>query len=153
MDRARRPRPVWRDPAEGEPFRQTERGLYLGEISDRVPFEQQAPGADPFTDDTGLALLTAEGIVILSGCAHVGICSIVAQARRLTGDDRVRDVVGGLHLLGPPVDRIATTVSFFAALGPAVLHPCQCTDFSTRCALARAAPVGEVGVGLVLEYD
>ncbi len=91
--------------------------------------------------------------MILSGCAHAGICSTIAQAQRLTGDDRVRDVIGGFHLLGPSDGRLGSTVSFLAALAPVALHPCHGTDLATRCAFARAVPVGEVGVGLVFEYD
>jgi len=135
-----------------EPLRLADRILFLGEIPDRLPFEAPAPGADTFADDSGIALSTEEGLVLLSGCAHAGICSIVSLAQRLTGEGRLRDVVGGLHLLGPSESRLAATVSFFAGRAPVSLHPCHCTDFATRCALARAAPIGEVGVGLVLEY-
>lgn len=97
-------------------------------------------------------LVTDNGLVVLTGCAHAGICSIVALAQRLAIEDRVRDVVGGFHLLGPSGDRLGATVSFLAALAPTALHPCHCTDLATRCALTRPGPVGEVGVGLVLEY-
>lgn len=135
-----------------EPLRLADRILFLGEIGDRHPFETPASGEEPFTDDSGIALSTEEGLVILTGCAHAGICSIVSLAQRLTGEDRIRDVVGGFHLLGPSESRLAATVSFFAGLAPIVLHPCHCTDSATRCALARAVPIGEVGVGLVLEY-
>jgi 7,8-dihydropterin-6-yl-methyl-4-(beta-D-ribofuranosyl)aminobenzene 5'-phosphate synthase len=136
-----------------EPLRLSDRVLFLGEVGERLLHERPAPGADPFPDDTGLALEAADGLVILSGCAHAGICSIVSQAQRLTGEERIRDVIGGFHLLGPSEERLAATVSFFATLAPAAVHPCHCTDFGTRCALARAVPVGEVGVGLVLDYD
>ncbi len=134
------------------PLRLADRALFLGEVAERFPFEAPAPDADPFADDTGLALETNDGLVVLSGCAHAGICSTIALAQQLTGDERLRDVVGGFHLLGPSDDRLEATVSYFAALAPAALHPCHCTDFATRCALARIVPVGEVGVGFVLEY-
>lgn len=136
-----------------EPLYLAERILFLGEIPDRLPFEAPAPGADAFPDDTGLALATPDGLVILSGCAHAGICSTIAHARRIADAGRVRDVVGGFHMLGPSDHRLAATASFLTGLGLPAIHPCHCTDFPTRCALARTIPVGAIGVGAVLDYD
>lgn len=81
--------------------------VFLGEIPRETPFEGQSIGErrtaagwqpDPLTEDTALALRTPKGIFVLTGCSHSGICNIVAQARRVTGEP-VCGILGGFHLL------------------------------------------------------
>jgi 7,8-dihydropterin-6-yl-methyl-4-(beta-D-ribofuranosyl)aminobenzene 5'-phosphate synthase len=74
-------------------------------------------------------------------------------SQRVTGVERVVDVIGGLHLLDPPQERLEATVSYFDQLALQKLHACHCTDLRSRIALARCAPLQEVGSGLVLECE
>jgi len=39
-----------------------------------------------------------QGLVIISGCSHAGIVNIMKQARRITGVDEIKAVIGGFHL-------------------------------------------------------
>jgi 7,8-dihydropterin-6-yl-methyl-4-(beta-D-ribofuranosyl)aminobenzene 5'-phosphate synthase len=43
-------------------------------------------------------------------------------------------------------------LAYFTAFSPALLHPCHCTSLAAKIALAAVTPLGEVGVGLRLEY-
>ncbi len=145
-----------------EPVWLTDRLAYLGEIQRRNDFEARKPlgkilidgqPADDFLlDDTGLAYRTPEGLVVIVGCSHSGICNIVEQAKRVCQDDRVVDIVGGFHLQKPPRQQLAATVEYLTALKPRALHPCHCTDLASKIALSKAGAIGEVGVGLTLEY-
>ena len=56
---------------------------------------------DHLLDDTALAFRSAEGLVIITGCSHAGICNITEYAREVCGERRVIDIIGGLHLLSP----------------------------------------------------
>ncbi len=146
------PKPVWL----------TDRLVLLGEIPRRLAFEaieamgqRQTPAGlvpDHLPDDTALAYRGREGLVIVTGCSHAGICNIVAQAREVTGESRLAAIIGGLHLLDPAPDRMAATVDFLRDAGTAALYPCHCTSLAAKMALVRAAPVFEVGVGLKLEF-
>jgi len=82
-----------------------------GEIPDTVP------------DDTALAHVADGGLTVITGCAHAGVCNTVEYARRVTGVDRVRTVIGGFHLLGAPADRLAATADHLAALNLDALYP------------------------------
>ncbi|NCC25262.1 MAG: MBL fold metallo-hydrolase [Deltaproteobacteria bacterium] len=136
--------------------------LYLGEIERRLDFEAtstlglrsspdgEAP--DDLLDDTALAYRSDQGLVILTGCSHAGICNIVEQARRLTGESRVRDIVGGLHLLDASRERLEATANYLNGLHLQAIHPCHCTDLASKIFLARTLPVKEVGVGLALQW-
>jgi 7,8-dihydropterin-6-yl-methyl-4-(beta-D-ribofuranosyl)aminobenzene 5'-phosphate synthase len=136
--------------------------VYLGEIERHHPFEGRTPigyrhtaaGPEPdlLPDDTGLAYCGQEGLVIVTGCSHAGICNIVEQARRLTGEERVLDIVGGLHLLDPPQEQLEQTVRYLGTLGLRALHAGHCTDLASKLALAARTPLAECGCGLSLEY-
>jgi 7,8-dihydropterin-6-yl-methyl-4-(beta-D-ribofuranosyl)aminobenzene 5'-phosphate synthase len=141
----------------------TENLVFLGEIERRFDFEQTPPMGyvytpdgirdDTVTDDTALACRTSKGLVIVTGCSHAGICSIIEQAREVCGEERIADVIGGFHLLDPSPDRLRGTLEYLAEVRPAALHPCHCTSLAARIALSRVADVREVGVGLQLEFD
>ncbi|KLK88433.1 beta-lactamase [Methanoculleus sediminis] len=144
------------------PLRLTENLVFLGEIERRFEFERTLPCGyvytpdgirdDTVVDDTALACKTPEGLVVMTGCSHSGICSIVEQAREVCNEDRVADVIGGFHLLDAPPEQMRGILDYFAEVRPAALHPCHCTDLAAKIALAKVADVRETGVGLHLEY-
>ncbi|WP_285907701.1 MBL fold metallo-hydrolase [Pseudodesulfovibrio pelocollis] len=134
--------------------------VWLGEIPRANDFEHPVPmgrrlsadGETPDTvpDDTALAHVAEDGLTVITGCAHAGVCNTVEHARRVTGVDRVRAVIGGFHLLGAPAARLAATADHLAALNLEALYPCHCTDLAAKLALAARCPVREVGSGSVL---
>jgi 7,8-dihydropterin-6-yl-methyl-4-(beta-D-ribofuranosyl)aminobenzene 5'-phosphate synthase len=145
-----------------EPFRLTERLVFLGEIPRGNDFEnrepvgevlgENGPAPDFLPDDTALAYEAENGLVIITGCSHAGICNIIEQARKVCGRQRILDVIGGFHLLQSSPEQLARTVDYFRELQPAAVHPCHCVDLPAKIALSGAAAVHEVGVGLMLEY-
>lgn len=50
------------------------------------------------------------------------------------------------------VGRKRERVQHLRGLELPVMHPCHCTDFAARLALAQAAPIADVGSGLTLEW-
>jgi 7,8-dihydropterin-6-yl-methyl-4-(beta-D-ribofuranosyl)aminobenzene 5'-phosphate synthase len=111
-------------------------------------------GAQPdrLMDDSALVYLTEQGLVIMTGCSHAGIVNTIAYARKVCARQRIRDVVGGLHLKESDRGTLDATVSYMKTIGPAALHPCHCTSLAAKIALAGVAPVGETGVGMRIEY-
>ena len=113
--------------------------FFLGQIprvndfeARRMPFHQvtgdrQVP--DFILDDSALAIRTARGLVIVSGCSHAGICNIVQQARTVTGENRLHAVLGGFHLLGNP-EQLERTIAFFETNRVEHLYPMHCTDLA-----------------------
>jgi len=136
--------------------------VFLGEISRETDFEAREPVGkirvegieqdDYVLDDSALAYRSQYGLVVVSGCSHSGICNIIRQAQRVCGQERILDVIGGLHLMGPESVQLLRTVDFFKKLMPDSLHACHCTDLNARIALSGAAGLKEVGVGLELQY-
>lgn len=132
--------------------------LFLGEIPRKKP--QEAPpvgetlrcGAwepDHLLDDTALALTTENGLFLLTGCSHAGICNMLQHALSLTGETRVAGVLGGLHLFEPG-EQLDFVLARLAELGASTLYPCHCTSLAVKHALCGTFDVHEVGVGLSL---
>lgn len=138
--------------------------VFLGEIPRSFDFEnREAIGyvvkeggeqeADYLFDDTALVYIAREGLVIITGCSHAGICNITEYARKVCGEEKVLDIIGGFHLLGPSEAQMRGTVEYLKKLGPECIHACHCTDLFSKIELAKAIDLKEVGVGLRLEYD
>jgi len=138
--------------------------VFLGEIERNFEYEQTDPGVrkiilpdgttreDRILDDSALAFRTGEGVVIITGCSHAGICNIVERAQSVYGEKRVIDIIGGLHLLKPSPTRLKKTGEYLRNLQLKSLHACHCTSLSSKIVLAGYCPVQEVGAGLKLEW-
>jgi 7,8-dihydropterin-6-yl-methyl-4-(beta-D-ribofuranosyl)aminobenzene 5'-phosphate synthase len=138
--------------------------VFLGEIERTFDFERTDPGKrkivmpdgriepDQLRDDSALACRTPDGLVIVTGCSHAGICNIVEYARQVCGDERVRDIIGGLHLLDPGAEQLEKTCRYLGSLELQSLHACHCTSLSSKIALAGYCPVREVGTGMKIEW-
>ena len=138
--------------------------VFLGEIPRRFAFEQgdtatrmiRTPGGniepDYLSDDTALAFRSAEGLVIITGCSHSGICNITEYAREVCGERRVADIIGGLHLLSPGPKQLAKTGKYLNRLHLNALHACHCTSLTAKLALAGYCPMQEVGVGMKIVW-
>ena len=144
-----------------EPLRITDRLTWLGEIPRTVERSRAvgtrisggAEADDDCMDDSALVYEGRSGLVIITGCSHSGICNIIDYARRLTGEERVADVIGGFHMLNMPDDRMNAVTDWLRQNPPLLMHPCHCTDLKAKIALSQAVPIEEVGVGLELVYD
>lgn len=146
-----------------EPLWLNEHFVFLGEIPRVTDFEARQPigetcrhgewRADYLRDDSALVYKSAQGLVIITGCSHAGICNITAYARQVCQEDRVRAIVGGFHLLHCDEDILEKTAQYLATCQPAVVYPCHCTDLKAKLALSRYLPVQELGVGTVLEFS
>jgi 7,8-dihydropterin-6-yl-methyl-4-(beta-D-ribofuranosyl)aminobenzene 5'-phosphate synthase len=144
-----------------EPVWLSEHLVYLGEIERKIE-KKQAMGetmisgaltADYLWDDTALAYKLPQGLVIITGCSHSGICNIVSQAQTICNEERIIDIVGGFHLLKPTPDRLQETIIFLQKINSRQLHPCHCTDLQSKMALGQVSRVKEVYCGLDLNYE
>lgn len=107
---------------------------------------------DLCVDDSALAYRGRDGLVIITGCSHSGICNIVAHAKSVTGETRVADIIGGFHLLDASAEELQEVTAYLSAAGVSTMHPCHCTDFKAKMALAAAFDVREAYTGLRLKY-
>jgi len=146
-----------------EPYWFTKNLVYLGEIPRVCEWEQGLKVGEVCTgdedwepdgmlDDSALAYKTDEGIFIITGCSHSGICNIVTRAMEVCGDKRLLGIIGGMHMLQND-DRSRRTVEFLKQHRPQRLYPAHCTCLDVKAdMIAATLPVVEVGVGLEIEF-
>jgi len=140
----------------------TEKVVFLGEIERQNSFEAKTPigktlrdgiWEDDFVlDDSALVYRSDNGLVIITGCSHAGICNIIEYAKKICNEERIHDIIGGFHLLQPSQHKLNNTVEYLEKCQPHGIYACHCTDLHSKIRLAKVTNVEEVGVGLVVEY-
>jgi 7,8-dihydropterin-6-yl-methyl-4-(beta-D-ribofuranosyl)aminobenzene 5'-phosphate synthase len=102
--------------------------------------------------EQALVLVTGQGLVVITGCAHPGIVKIVKRAKEIVSGE-VYLVMGGFHLGGAGKRGIESVIADFRRLGVQKAAPCHCTG--DRAIGMFAAEYGDdfikVGVGKVLD--
>lgn len=141
-----------------EPKQISENLWFLGEISRKhewdsghEDFKLENGEQDSVPDDTGIAALTNQGIVVISGCAHSGITNITEQARRIFPDKPVIAVMGGFHLK-PGDKRIEPTIDYFKSLSLKSLYPSHCTAPEVIAEMRQSLPVRFVKSGNIFRF-
>lgn len=145
-----------------EPLRLTEHLWFLGEIPRINDFENQKPVAEVFedgawkpdfmTEDSALVYEDTDGIYIITGCSHSGICNILEYAKKVTGKGKIKGLIGGFHLFEEDQEQIEKTADYLAREEISELYPSHCTCFHARCAINNKISVKEVGVSLKLHW-
>ncbi len=146
-----------------EPYQLTDTITFLGKIPKHAAFEPgraigtlhtpQGDIPDIIPDDSSLLYTNPDGIVLICGCTHAGICSTIDHAFSITGIAPVLAIIGGLHLHDADESRITATCEFLRTIAPKAIYPCHCTGLAATIALASVAPVFETGVGYKLQIS
>jgi 7,8-dihydropterin-6-yl-methyl-4-(beta-D-ribofuranosyl)aminobenzene 5'-phosphate synthase len=99
--------------------------------------------------EQALALNTTEGLVVVTGCAHPGIVSMVRKAREITGENKVYLVIGGFHLSSESASRLKSILREFRRLSVQKAAPCHCSGDEARKLFKQDYGAGyiECGVG------
>jgi len=110
--------------------------------------------SDEFGDairEEALIVETADGLVVLVGCAHPGIVSMLRQIRQSTGRP-IHTVIGGFHLLRTPDTELKRIVAAVQDLGVVEVGPTHCTGDEAIALFREAygAHFIEGGVGAVV---
>ena len=142
--------------AREDPYRISEHLLFLGQIRKKLPFEKSyAIGKkyvdgtaleDRIEDDSALVYKGKDGLFIITGCSHAGICSIIEQAKEVCGENKILGVIGGFHLFDVD-ERLHKTIDYFEENG------CHCVSLAAKIEMGKRLPIHEVGVGLELEIE
>ncbi len=90
-------------------------------------YDPQGKRPDPIDDDNALWLQTNEGLIVCVGCSHAGIVNTLQAVMDITGRDRVRAVIGGLHLINASPDRLKKTAAALNEFDIAKIVACHCT--------------------------
>lgn len=112
--------------------------FFLGEIPMLIDFEMKGNFSttldegltekDYTEDDSGIAIKTEEGLFIMTGCGHRGVCNTIERAKKVTGQNKVYGVFGGFHLrnLEKQKDIIDQTIEYLRVNNVKVLYLGHC---------------------------
>ena len=103
-------------------------------------------------EDSALVYKQKDGIYIITGCSHAGICNIAEYAKQVTGCSVIKGIIGGLHLFSGRSQQTLSNVDYLKKNVEGNIYPCHCTNLAAKFALHAKLPVQEVGVGLTLEW-
>ncbi|NQU86389.1 MAG: MBL fold metallo-hydrolase [Mariniphaga sp.] len=141
-----------------EPLFLSKNVVFLGEIPRRNNFEAETTGFvdktgddDFILDDTGVAIKTENGLVIISGCAHSGICNIVEHALEVTGEKKIHAVLGGFHLKDNG-NQTQKTIEYFKSKQIKNVIPSHCTELPALAAFYKEWPFRQIKSGQVLQF-
>ncbi|MFH1127613.1 MAG: MBL fold metallo-hydrolase [archaeon] len=123
-----------------EPYQISENIVFLGEIprmndfeAKKTPFYKEGRKEDYIMDDSGIAIKSDKGLIVVTGCSHAGICNIIEYAKKVTCAKKVYAVLGGFHLMED--DEITKrTTEYFKKEKIEKIYPTHCTELP---ALAR----------------
>ncbi len=140
-----------------EAVKLSEQIYFLGEIPRITEFEskstafRKADGTDDFVlDDSGLAVVTHKGLVVISGCAHSGICNMVLRAKKISGVEKVHAVIGGFHLQNND-ETTRKTTDWLKSNNVEQVIPSHCTALPAQLAILKDYSFIQVKTGNVID--
>lgn len=131
----------------------TDSVLISGEIPRTNNFEQGLPNhysdvdgkieLDPLIKDDQAIILNikGKGLVIITGCGHAGIINTIDYAKKITNENKIYAIIGGMHLTGGMFESIITrTVDELEKHNPNFIIPCHCSGFKATNEIAKKFP-------------
>ena len=141
-----------------KPYTVSENVIFLGEIPRKnsfeaksTPFRLQNKKDDFVYDDSGLVIISGLGLIVISGCAHSGICNTVEYAKEITGIEKVHAVIGGFHL--KKVDDIALkTIEYFKNNNIDNVYPGHCVKDCVMETFSKQFSNKPISAGVILNF-
>jgi 7,8-dihydropterin-6-yl-methyl-4-(beta-D-ribofuranosyl)aminobenzene 5'-phosphate synthase len=84
-----------------------------------------------FIIEQSLIILTEKGMIVITGCAHPGIVTILSKAKDLFNKD-ILLATGGFHLASERESKIRNIISDIQELGVHYIAPCHCSGDLAR---------------------
>lgn len=131
---------------------------FLGKIPRITGFEAQSTpyvfedhSPDYLLDDSGLLIIIEDKLILISGCAHSGICNMTEYAKNVSGFKDFLAILGGFHLKTYNAQAIET-VNYLKRQSITRLFPSHCTRLPVVIKMGQHLNVEPVLTGMVLEF-
>jgi 7,8-dihydropterin-6-yl-methyl-4-(beta-D-ribofuranosyl)aminobenzene 5'-phosphate synthase len=132
--------------------------IFLGEIPRENEFESKNTsfinehGNDDFVpDDSALAIIKNNELIVITGCSHSGICNIVEYAKKISGIGRVNTIMGGFHLKDEGV-QTQRTIEYLKHLKVERILPSHCTELPALAAFNNEFKIQQVKTGQEFQF-
>ncbi|MCK5729985.1 MAG: MBL fold metallo-hydrolase [Draconibacterium sp.] len=132
--------------------------FFLGEIPRTNNFESKSTsfefedGSDDFIpDDSAIAAVINNELIVITGCSHSGICNICEQAKAVTGISKLKVVIGGFHLKFQN-KQTSKTIEYFKENRVETILPSHCTDLPALSLFYNEFKIMQVKTGMKFEF-
>ena len=132
--------------------------FFLGEIPRLNGFESQTTSFlfensdnDFVPDDSAVAAVVNDELVVITGCSHSGICNICEYAKMVTGISKIKAAIGGFHLKHQNRQTFET-INYFKRNRIERLFPSHCTELPALAAFFGEFGAGQIKTGMILEF-
>jgi len=104
--------------------------------------------------EQSLIIDTPQGLVLITGCSHPGIISILKKAKEILNKD-IYLVLGGFHLLDHTAEQIKSIIDSFKSMGVRYCGASHCTGDKAMAAFREAYGdhFVELGAGRAITLD
>lgn len=140
-----------------DPYFISDTFIFMGEIPRLNNFEAQtttftdSKGDDDFIpDDSALALIQDNELIVITGCSHSGICNIIEHAKKVTGITKVKAVIGGFHLKHNN-NQTKQTINYIKNSNIKKLYPSHCTDLPALSTFYNVFKIEQLKTGMCLD--
>ncbi|NLT51346.1 MAG: MBL fold metallo-hydrolase [Ignavibacteria bacterium] len=141
-----------------EPHFISDKIVFLGEIprlnsfeSKTTTFKDEKGEEDFVIDDSALAVIKNNQLIIVSGCAHSGICNICEYAKKVTGINKINSVIGGFHLKFNN-KQTAETIEYLKNENPSQIIPSHCTELPALSAFFIEFGINHLKTGNIINF-
>ncbi len=141
-----------------KPYSVSSELIFLGEVPRNNNFESQTTtfvdetGNDDFIpDDSGIVVKLKNELLVISGCAHSGICNIIEHAIQITGIKKVKAVAGGFHLKHNNV-QTQKTIEYLKQHNVEQVYPSHCTELPALSAFYAEFKIQQLKTGISLNF-
>lgn len=123
-------------------------------ITKNLIFAGELPSSESSEDPDESALIykSPKGLVIIAGCSHAGLVNIIEHAKKITDEQKIYSIIGGIHLLNKTDTEIKKIGAYLQRQNIKAIYPCHCCDLRSKIILAKYVPVKEVYSGLKLSF-
>ena len=106
-------------------------------------------------DDQSLILTGERGLLVITGCAHAGVCNIIAKVKEQFPGKRIWGIMGGLHLAGAGQNRMEQTAKILKGENLQFLALGHCTGAKESWQLADSLGLEFAGLntGEVFSFE
>lgn len=141
-----------------KPYEISEGIIFLGEIPRLFDFEAQTTSfvdengkPDFVPDDSALAIVENQGLIILAGCSHSGICNTIEYAKKVTNNRSVKAIIGGLHLKHNN-RQTEQTIQYLRNHNIVNVFPSHCTELPALSAFFKEFGTSQIKTGMRLKF-
>lgn len=141
-----------------KPYKINDSVIFLGEIPRLNKFEAKTTtfidendNPDFVPDDTALAIIKNNELIVVTGCSHAGICNIIDHAKKVTGIEHINTVIGGFHLKHNDT-QTQNTIEYIRSQNIQNVYPSHCTELPALCAFSQKFKIKPVKTGMVFNF-